>query len=377
MDVSIDESLMKAVERRRAAEAERRKRIFSARNRVIGLDAHALEQQVAERHAQEDAERQQKMNYDALCLSMDQKLMEQQREEEERRRELAQELVEYWEMNQRPEDSRDADINYKHKGGSSVTLVDPNSLGPASMQVFQGEGIGEDERKKLQMEQNVRTLRAQREAQEKFQMEQKHKELLRDQNLIQRDMTARHLDVLEEESKKAALIALKSYNQAQAEERLERERQDKERQEGLNLAEVLNMVTSDFLTECADAAVKEGMGSAEDPQTLSDHWKGMSSEQRSAIYRHRAKQCAENERQRQREKQDNLTWGWQELEHDRQLVEEDRRMMALERERRAQLDRYNQQLAREQQAQQQYLNTELYTNRPTRCYFSQFNTSSR
>lgn len=63
MDVSIDESLMKAVERRRAAEAERHKRIFSARNRVIGLDARALEQQVAERRAHEDAERQQKMAY--------------------------------------------------------------------------------------------------------------------------------------------------------------------------------------------------------------------------------------------------------------------------------------------------------------------------
>lgn len=74
---------------------------------------------------------------DALCLSMDQKLMEQQREEEERRKELAQELVQYWGMYQRPEDSRDADINYKPKGGSSVTFVDQNSLGPASMQVFQ------------------------------------------------------------------------------------------------------------------------------------------------------------------------------------------------------------------------------------------------
>lgn len=74
---------------------------------------------------------------DALSISMDQKLMEQEREEEERRKELSQELVQYWAMYQRSEDSRDADINYNQQGGSSVILVNQNSLGPASMQVFQ------------------------------------------------------------------------------------------------------------------------------------------------------------------------------------------------------------------------------------------------
>lgn len=74
---------------------------------------------------------------DALCISMEQKLMEQQRDEEERRRELAQELVQYWEMEQRSEDSRDADINYNHQEEVSVSLANQESLGPASMQVFQ------------------------------------------------------------------------------------------------------------------------------------------------------------------------------------------------------------------------------------------------
>ncbi|KAG7323690.1 hypothetical protein KOW79_013392 [Hemibagrus wyckioides] len=377
VDVPMDESSMKTVERRRAAEVARQKRIFSTRNRMIGLDVHVLEQQVAERRAREEAEQQREMAYDALSISMDQKLMEQEREEEERRKELSQELVQYWAMYQRSEDSRDADINYNQQGGSSVSLVNQNSLGPASMQVFQGEGLEENERKKLQREQNERTLRAQMEEHEKCQKEQKHKELLRGLEQIQQDLRATHLDDLEEECKKAALIALKSYNQAQAEERRERERQDKQRHEGLNLAEVLRMVTSDLLTECPESAVKEGMGSAEAPRVLSDRWKGMSSEQLSAIYRQRAEQCAEKERQRQQEKQSNLAFGLQQLEQARQQMEEERRVREMESERRAQLDQYNQQLAREQQAHQQYLNNELYTNRPTGRYFNQFNTSSR
>lgn len=81
----------------------------------------------------------------------------------------------------------------------------------------------------------------------------------------------------------------------QAEERKERERQEKLKKEGSDLAEVVQMVTSDFLTECLEAAVKEGMGSAEAPRVLPDRWKGMSSEQFSAIYRQRVEQCTDRE----------------------------------------------------------------------------------
>lgn len=63
VDVAVDESSMRAAERRRAAEGERRKRVLNTRNRVIGLDVHALEQQVAERREREEAERQREMAY--------------------------------------------------------------------------------------------------------------------------------------------------------------------------------------------------------------------------------------------------------------------------------------------------------------------------
>lgn len=74
---------------------------------------------------------------DTLQISMDQKVMEKQREEEERRRELAQDLVQYWVIYQRTEDSHDADINYKHQEGPGASVINPESLGAASMQVFQ------------------------------------------------------------------------------------------------------------------------------------------------------------------------------------------------------------------------------------------------
>lgn len=63
--------------------------------------------------------------------------MQQKKEEEEFRRELAQDLVQYRAINQRAEDSRDADINYSRQAApdASISVSDP-ALGPASMQVF-------------------------------------------------------------------------------------------------------------------------------------------------------------------------------------------------------------------------------------------------
>lgn len=54
-------------------------------------------------------------------------------------------------------------------------------------------------------------------------------ELLRGLEQIQQDLRATHLDDLEEECKKAALIALKSYNQAQ----VRKEKKQRKRAEGI------------------------------------------------------------------------------------------------------------------------------------------------
>ncbi|XP_072512525.1 RIB43A-like with coiled-coils protein 1 [Salminus brasiliensis] len=377
LDVPVDSRAVQAVERRRAAEAARHKRIFSTRNRVLGLDTRVLEQQVAERRNREEVEKQRDLALDTLRVSIDQMVLGQQREEERRRRELAQELVQYRALHQRAEDSRDADINYKRQGAPEANLSGEESLGPASMQVFQGEGVGEEEWNRFQMELTERTLRAQREERQRKESEQKHKELLRNMELVQKDLRAVQLEALEEECKRAACIALKSYNQAQVDERQERERQEKLRQEGEGMKEVWHMVTSDLLTECPEAAERKGEGSVEALRVLPDRWKGMGPKQLSAIYKQREEQRAEREAQRQLERQRELAWGLQQLEQNRQQVEEERRLRELERERRVQLDKYNQQLAQEQQIHQQYLSKQIYTNRPTSRYFTQFNTSSR
>ncbi|XP_043080243.1 RIB43A-like with coiled-coils protein 1 isoform X2 [Puntigrus tetrazona] len=377
-DLPVDESAQRVVERRRAAEAERKNRIFSTRSRVIGVDLHALHKQREEKQELLEMEKQRDMAHDLLRLSLDEMVMQQNKEEEELRKELAQDLVRYRAIYQRAEDSRDADINSNRQVAPDASIsVSDSALGPASMQVFLGEGVKEKEKKRAQMEMNERNLRAQKEEREKQEREQKNRELLTGRELVEKDLRAVKLNVLEEECKRAAHIALSHYNRAQAEERMEREQQERRRREGEELAEVRYMVTSDLLTERPEAAKRKNESSAEGPRVLTDRWKGMTPPQISEIHRKREEQCLEKERLREMERQRDVAWDYHLTEQARQQERDDNRDKELQRERRTQLDKYNQQLAREQQAHQHYLDKQLYTNRPTVQYFTQFSTSSR
>ncbi len=60
-DLPPDESVLRAVERRRAAEAERKNRIFSTRTRVIGVDPRALHKQREEKLEHQEMEKQRDM----------------------------------------------------------------------------------------------------------------------------------------------------------------------------------------------------------------------------------------------------------------------------------------------------------------------------
>lgn len=56
VDLPLNQSIEKAVERRRFAETVRKARIFNTRLRVMGVDVDALHQQVQEKKHQKDME---------------------------------------------------------------------------------------------------------------------------------------------------------------------------------------------------------------------------------------------------------------------------------------------------------------------------------
>ncbi|XP_041656271.1 RIB43A-like with coiled-coils protein 1 [Cheilinus undulatus] len=375
VDLPLDQSIEKAVERRRSAETARKARIFNTRLRVMGLDTDALNQQVQEKKHKQNMEIQRDKAYDQLRKMHDEALLQQESAEKERRATLQTDLAQCWATHQRVEDSSDADLKCGLKGAFRITIPEAE-LGPASMQIFQGEGAGEKERRREQKRQTEGDLRAQKEENERRCMREKHKEMLMSKELVYEDLRGVRRHTQEEECKKAARVALDNYNQALAAERAQNLKEQLRREERESLEEVWHTLTSDMMTECAEAAERQG-ADGKPPQVLVDKWKGMRPEQLGAIYREREEQRLQKQRQHDNEKAQTAAWEKQLLKLSREAEEEERRAAQLRRVKRIQTDLDNMQLAREQQAHQDYLNRKLYTNRPTKEYFYQFNTSSR
>ncbi|XP_034732938.1 RIB43A-like with coiled-coils protein 1 [Etheostoma cragini] len=375
VDLPVEQSLEKDVERRRSAETARKARIFNTRLRVMGLDLDALNQQVQEKKLQQNMEIQRGNAFDKLGEYHDKALLQQDIDEREKRAALHTDLTQYWATHQREEDSHDADLKCGLKGAFRITIPE-GELGPASMTFFQGEGIGEEQRRREQMKKTDRDLRAQKEDNEKRHMGNKHREMLVSKELVHQDLRGVQQNALEEECKKAARIALDNYNQALAAERAEKLKEQHRREERENFAEMQHTLTSDMMTERAEASKREVEG-GRPPRVLVDKWKGMSPEQLSDIHREREEQRLEKQRQRNAEKTQDAAGELQLLKMSREAEEQERRAEELRREKRTQTDLYNLQLAREQQAYQEYLNKKLYTNKPSKEYFYQFNTGSR
>ncbi|XP_042347085.1 RIB43A-like with coiled-coils protein 1 [Plectropomus leopardus] len=375
VDLPVDQPIEKAVERRKCAETARKARIFNTRLRVMGLDTDALNKQVQEKKHHQNMDMQRDKAFDKLREHHDEALMQQDIDEKEKRAALHSDLTQYWATHQRKEDSRDADLKCGLKGAFKFTIQE-GELGPASMTLFQGEDIGEEQRRREQMKKTSRDLQAQREDNERRRMGEKHREMLLSKELVHQDLKGVQLHALEEECRKATRIALDNYNQALAAERAERLKKQHMREERENLEEILHTVTSDMMTECAEAAQREA-GGGRPTRVLIDRWRGMSPEQLSAIHREREEQRLERQRQLDAEKIRDAAWDLNLLKLSREAEEEEWKAEELRRETRIQTDCYNKQLAREQQAYQEYLNKKLYTNKPTKDYFYQFNTSSR
>ncbi|XP_061684878.1 RIB43A-like with coiled-coils protein 1 isoform X2 [Syngnathoides biaculeatus] len=308
-----------------------------------------------------------------MRLEHDEALLRQDIEERKVREALHAALAQYWRIQQCAEDSHDADLKCGLRGAFEINVPEAE-LGPASMQIFQGEDIGVAQRRREQMKQTERNLLAQIVQKERRCMENKHREILQEKELLQQDLLWRHKLDAEQEDKKAVRVALDHYNQALAVEQAERLKESHRREERENLAEKWNTLTSAMMTEGWDAAVKQLQ---EGKPAATDRWRGMSPDQLSAIHKEREAQCVERQRWHDLEKKRDAAWNSRLVEESREAQQEEKRTSELRRAKRIQDHQFNMQLAKEQQAHQEYLDKEVYTNKPTQDFFSQFNTTSR
>ncbi|XP_014893401.1 RIB43A-like with coiled-coils protein 1 [Poecilia latipinna] len=371
VDLPVDDSQDKVVEARRSAERARKARFFNPRQRVMGVDLDALNQQVLENKHKRSCEKLRNRDFDNLQRRQDEMLLLQDSNEKEKRKALQKDLNQFWDLQQQMKISHDVEV----KGQYNLTIPE-SELGPSSMHIFEGEDRRRKERVKEQMRKKVKDLQEQMDDKKMRDKRAKHREMLLNNQLVNQDLMWAQQNAVEEERRKAALVSLWNDNQALAEVRALDRREQRRNEAADNLVEIWHAGTSDMLTETAEPA-ETYLGGGRPPHVLPDKWRGMSLAQLNHFHEQREQQRLEKKKQLEADKIRDAAWDMQLLKISKAGDEKDQKMAELRRQQRILMDQENKQLARLQQAHQHYLNKELYTNKPTRDYFAQFNTGCR
>ncbi|XP_012304886.1 RIB43A-like with coiled-coils protein 2 isoform X2 [Aotus nancymaae] len=370
-DLQQDASLA----RRRHAELCRQKRVFNARNRIIGGDTEAWDIQV---HDQKIKEATEKARHETFAAEMRQNdkivcILENRKKRDQKN--LCRALSDFQQSFQKPETRREFDLSdpLALKKDLPARQSDNDIRNTISgMQKFMGEDLNFHERKKFQEEQNREWSLQQQREWKNARAEQKHAEAFYTETRLQFDETASHLQELESATRKAVCASVKEFNKSQAIESAERKKQEKTQEQEDNLAEITNLLHGDLLSENPQQAAS----SFGPHRVVPDRWKGMTQEQLEQIRLVQKQQVQEKLRLQEEERQRDLDWDRRWIQGARATLLFERQQQRQQRDLRRALDSSNLSLAKEQRLQKKYMN-EVYTNQPTGDYFTQFNTGSR
>ncbi|KAM5333201.1 RIB43A-like with coiled-coils protein 2 [Glossophaga mutica] len=361
--------------KRRHAELCRQKRVFDARNRIIGGDAEAWDIQVHDQKIKEATEKarhetfaaEMRHNDKITCL-----LEDRQRRD---RKNLCKAINDFQQSFQKPETRREFDLSDPLALRKDIPARQSdndvrNTI--SGMQRFMGEDLNFQERKRFQQEQNREwSLQQQRERKD-AQAGQKCAEDLYMQTRLQWDETAKHIQDLGNATRRAACAAVKEFNKSQAAESAERKNLEKNQEQEDNLAEISNLLHGDLLSENPQQAAS----SFGPHRVVPDRWKGMTQEQLEQIRLTQKQQVQEKLRLQEEEYQRDRGWDRRRVQNARTALLLERRQRRQQRDLRRALDRNNLCLAEAQLSQKKYMK-EHCANQPTEDYFTQFNTGSR
>ncbi|XP_039719128.1 RIB43A-like with coiled-coils protein 2 [Pteropus medius] len=361
--------------KRRHMELCRQKRIFNARNRIIGGDTEAWDVQVHDQKIKEATEKARHETFAAEMRQNDKTTCILEGRERRDRKNLCKAINDFRQNFQKPETRREFDLSdpLALKKDRVPRQSDNDVWNTVSgMQRFMGEDLNFRERKKFQEEQNREWSLQQQKEWKDARADQKCAEDFYVQTRLQFDETAKHLQKLENATRRAVCAAVKEFNKTQATESAERKSLEKKQEQEDNLAEITNLLRGDLLSENPWQAT-----SSFGPHRVApDRWKGMTRDQLEQIRLCQKQQVQEKLRLQEEERLRDRLWDRQRVEHARATLLLERQGRQQQRELRRALDSSNLGLAKEQLLQKKYMK-EVYTNHPTEEYFAQFNTRSR
>jgi hypothetical protein len=375
-DVSREAQEARVIDRRRRMELERQERIFNAKQRTIGVDKAALDQQVMEKNAWKEMERRRDNAFADRMLVTEQRVQIMDRDVQRARREMNMSVQAYREQMQQKHMRREWDLNdpdtLRKDRPARVGDYDP-MLGPSSIQKLAGEDLEYGNRmRKQQQQQAMWVVEQMAEKQDQIRNEQEM-ELLAVER--QAEIDERRAMMEEEELAARSMMngAVRDYNTALAEAKKERETVSRQQDMEDAAEEIAAQYSSDFLTENHNATI-----SALAPHRfIKYHFKGLSEQQRAAIRNEQQQQAAMNVQAQVQQKEEDRNWDLVQEAVRRNLLAGEREVMR----RRAELARQTAEEQRRQAAEARHrkdvLYKQVYAGAMDDSFFNQFGTSAR
>ncbi|XP_021918477.1 RIB43A-like with coiled-coils protein 1 [Zootermopsis nevadensis] len=319
-----------AIERRRKFEEERKRRIFNDRQRLIGIDLAALEQQITEQKANEEEQHRKDESFEEQCIRDAKMALLFEKKFEEEKRRINEDINTFRAIYQRPENRLEFDLydpDGLKKSLPARLLDDDPRCGPSSAQIFAGEDLANEDRRKAQRDQYRSWLEQQITERRAADSDRKATQKAYDNALLARDRRASELERMEQDCRRRLSEANLRFNKALAEEQAFQRRRDEAKDMEDKQAEIYNHLTGDMLTENSDVA-NSSFGPNRKIQYL---YKGMTPEERNSVRKEQLLQIAENKAKYAAEAQ--LEAEWQELigGTDRHAVLKDRELRRKQR----------------------------------------------
>lgn len=355
------------IERLRARNEDRAKRLLNAKLRIYGRDNEALEKQKKDKEMRELMEKERNVVLDQKRAEEAKILIQMEKEAEEARNREVRQLAAYHKAQQAEKHIRDREEREFRRSDANVDREKTLFLH------FHGEDLGIKQRKKLQQSQQLQWIAQQlreREAAKKAKKET-------DKHYVSFTATVGgrcdEAEVDQGKTRMQAQVDNQEYNKRLALAKKTKQRQRKLAESKMNEEEANRMKNNPLLVEDMRSTYRTGNPNRRVPY----HFKGFSQDEHQRILDERAQQIQQKERARQQEQEESLRDSQQQEEFRRQLVRMERERHAQHAVERQQLANFHQQQKLEKNMATRQLNDVVYRNPIQPEFFDQFGKSCR
>jgi len=351
-------------------------RIFNAKQRTIGLDVQALEQQKLERQAATELERRRDQAFADRLLVTEQRVQLMERDVQRSRKETTISVQEYRNQMQAKHMRKEWDLNdpdtLRKDRPARVTDDDP-SLGPASLQKFSGEDLDYGNRVRKQQQQQAMWVYDQMSEKQAQIEDEREMERVYTERQAELDERRAMMEAEEMNSRTTINHAVRDFNQALADEKREKEATQRMMTYEDNEEEIRNQLTSDLLTENR-AATQSHLAPH---RYIKYAFKGFSEEQQAAIREEQARQAAEKAERAAQERQEEQNWDLVQEAVRRNLIAGEREVFRRKQELARQTAEEQRRQAEEARMRRMVLDKQVYAGAIDESFFKQFGTTSR